>query len=119
MKHKGDTEKLGDLGILMGAHDWKEAMKYAKFTFSDIEKILVAIEGENDEAHWKLIVKLKSGKIGWLDAWCDYSGWGCQEGGKSGIVDDYDKARLLIREIMWNESEKIEFDIECTKGKDI
>lgn len=75
MKHKGDNENTPDgLGILMSAYDWKEAMNYAHFNFEDIQNVIEAIEGENDGAHWKLIVKLKSGKYAWLNAWCDYSG---------------------------------------------
>lgn len=86
MKHKGDTEKLKDgLGILMSAYDWQEAMKYAKFSFPDILEVIFAKEGFNDGDPWRLVVKLRDGRYGWLDAWCDYSGWGCQEGGESDI----------------------------------
>jgi len=93
MKHKGDNEKIPDgLGVLMSAYDWKEAMTYAKFTFQDVGEIIIAEEGENDERDWKLIVRLKSGKWGWLSAGCDYSGWDCQAGGDSGIVDTIDEA---------------------------
>ena len=87
-KKKGDTEKFEDgLGLMMGAYDWQEAMKYAKFKFDDIENVLAAEEGENDGNSWQLLVKLKSGKYGWLRASCDYSGWGCQESGDSGICE--------------------------------
>jgi len=97
MKHEGDNEKANDgLGILMSAYDWQEAMKYAKFTFQDILEIIHCKEGENDEAHWELIVKLKSGEFGWLNAWCDYSGWDCQSGGESGIVDTLENAKKLV-----------------------
>jgi len=95
-KKKGDTEKSEDgLGIIMGAYDWLAAMNYAKFKFEDIQNVLYAKEGEPDGDDWKLVVKLKSGKFGWLTAWCDYSGWGCQEGGKSAIVDTEAEARAF------------------------
>ncbi len=98
MKHQGDNEKAIDgLGILMSSYDWKEAMKYAKFTFQDIKEVITAKEGENDGEHWKLVVKLKSGKYGLLSAWCDYSGWDCQAGGNSDIVDILEEAYEMLK----------------------
>lgn len=95
----GDTEKFEDgLGILMGAFDWQEAMKYARFEFKDIESVVSAVEGEPDETDWKLIVKLTTGKFGWLTAWCDYSGWGCREGGESGICNSLEEATAKMKE---------------------
>ena len=98
MKHQGDNEKMADgLGVLMSAYDWKEAMTYAKFTFQDVDEVIIAKEGENDGESWKLVVKLKSGKFGWLTAWCDYSGWDCQAGGDSGIVDTLEEAEAQLK----------------------
>ena len=92
-KKAGDNEKFEDgLGILMGAYDWQEAMMYAKFKFEDIAQTISAVEGENDDKDWQLIVKLKSGKFGWLSAGCDYSGWDCQASGESGIADSQNDA---------------------------
>lgn len=99
MKHKGDNENTPDaLGVLMSAYDWKEAMTYAKFSFQDVAEVISAIEGENDGAQWKLIVKLKTGKFGWLSAGCDYSGWDCQAGGYSAIVDTLEEAQEQVQE---------------------
>ena len=92
-KKAGDTEKFEDgLGILMGAYDWIEAMKYAKFKFEEVDEVISAVEGVNDEKDWQLVVRLKSGKFAWLSAGCDYSGWGCQEGGESGICEFSEEA---------------------------
>ena len=100
-KKAGDNEKFEDgLGILMGAHDWQEAMEYAKFGFDDVQEVISAVEGENDGDHWELIVKLKTGQYGWLNAWCDYSGWDCQSGGRSGTCDSHEDA---IKEIQAEE----------------
>lgn len=99
MKHKGDNENTPDgLGVLMSAYDWKEAMKYAKFKFADIVEVIVAEEGVNDEEDWKLIVKLKDGTFGWLNAWCDYSGWDCQASGDSGRCTTEEEARKKVNE---------------------
>ena len=100
MKHKGDNERSPDgLGILMSAYDWQEAMNYAKFEFKDIQDIISAEEGENEGNNWKLIVKLKNEKYGWLSAGCDNSGWGCQAGGKSGIAETFEEAQNEIKKL--------------------
>ncbi len=91
MKHKDDG-KGTDFGVFMDAYDWQEAMKYAKFTFQDIKKVIFTKEGENDGANWELIVFLNSGQYGWLSAGCDYSGWYCRAGGESDIVNTLEEA---------------------------
>lgn len=97
MKHEGDNENTPDgLGTLMSAYDWQQAMEYAKFTFSDVKTVILAQEGENDGANWKLIVELTSGKYGWLKAGCDYSGWDCQAWGDSGIEDSIELCRIKL-----------------------
>ena len=102
MKHVGDNENTPDgLGILMSAYDWKEAMNYAKFGFSDISKLIFAKEGENDGESWKLIVELKDGTFGWLVAGCDYSGWDCQANGTSGICITKQEAENALGKINW------------------
>ena len=105
MKHKGDTGKLEEatqgLGVLMSAYDWIEAMKYAKFKFQDIEEVILAEEGENDERDWKLLVKLKNGKFGVLIAGCDYSGWDCQSDGNSWEFDEIEDAQERIKKGRW------------------
>jgi hypothetical protein len=85
-----------DLKQLMDAYDWQEAMKYAKFQFTDIVRVLEAREGERDESHWQLLVELHGGGFGTLDAWCDYTGWGCQEGGESDRYEDEATARRRL-----------------------
>ena len=98
MKHAGDTENSPDgLGILTSAYDWQEAMKYAKFSFKDIEKVIFEKEGENDGVNGELVVKLKTGEDGWLSAWCDASGWGCQAGGSSGIEENFEDAQVMLK----------------------
>lgn len=91
MRKAGDTEKLEEatkgFGVFMASYDWEEAMRYAKFTFEDVETVIYAKEGENDGEHWELVVQLKNGKFGWLSAWCDYTGWDCQAGGSSGVEE--------------------------------
>lgn len=87
-----------ELEALMKAYDWQSAMVYAKFKFEDIARILLAKEGEGDGPDWELLVELRSGDFGALWAWCDYSGWGCQEGGGSGIFKDEQGATKFLEE---------------------
>lgn len=84
------------LKLLMGAYDWQEAMAYAEFAFDDIEEVLYAREGENDERDWLLIVRLKYGQFGALRARCDYSGWSCQAGGESELFDTLEGATVFL-----------------------
>lgn len=89
------TERAPEVTLetLMGAYDWKEAMKYAQFRFDQIERVVFAKDGEPDEQDWRLLVELKGGGFGTLTAGCDYTGWGCQEGGSSGIFETEEQAR--------------------------
>lgn len=91
---------------LMGAYDWEEAMEYAKFRFDQIEKVIMAIEGENDESDWLLLVELKGGGYGGLIAWCDYTGWSCQAGGSSGIFETIEQTHEWFKK-QTNNDERI------------
>lgn len=95
MKHVGDSNGT-DFAVFMDSYDWKEAMNYAEFKFGDIKEILFTEEGCNDEAPWKLVVLLKNGTYGYLNAGCCYSGWDCQAGGTSGTCSTYEEARLEV-----------------------
>jgi len=53
----------------------------------DVAEVLGAEDGRfrparaNDEGAWIGLFKLRDGRYMFLTAWCDYTGWGCQEGG--------------------------------------
>lgn len=47
----------------------------APFEYSDIEKILAEIEGEQDGDDWHWILKLKDGQFAYAFGGCDYTGW--------------------------------------------
>jgi hypothetical protein len=79
--------------------DWKYAFVYAAkpeavlgftgstagFDREDVAEILALDEGENDGAAWIGLFRLSDGRFAFLKAWCDYTGWGCQEGGESTV----------------------------------
>lgn len=57
-------------------YDLKESLKYASFLEAEIDSILARDDGENDGAHWVFVFKLTNGRYGYLEAGCDYTGWG-------------------------------------------
>lgn len=54
----------------------------------DIETVIGYDDGENDGAEWIGFFKLKDGRFAFVSAGCDYTGWGCQEGGHSFVGPD-------------------------------
>jgi hypothetical protein len=59
-------------------YNWQQAFDlYAKgFTITDIAKVVVSVDGENDEDNWTGVFELQDGRFCYLDAGCDYTGWG-------------------------------------------
>lgn len=84
---------------MLDDYDWREAFYFANtirtatacasdgFTIEDVTEILKADCGENDGDSWIMVGKLKDGRVFFLDAWCDYTGWGCQAGGDAQVAD--------------------------------
>src|SRR5258708_2501626 len=102
-------------------YDWKEAFKYAAeptkitetaiadgidagFTREDVQTILHIDDGENDGKSWIAVFRLKDGRFAFLEASCDYTGWGCQEGGHSFTAPSYE--RLLMFGLGKNDRER-------------
>lgn len=71
---------------LLEDYNWKEAFSFAKFEIEDIAEVIALEEGENDGDSWAGVFKLKDGNYGYIDAWCDYTGWDCRSGGDSAIA---------------------------------
>ena len=66
-------------------YDWKEAFNYADFSVDDVKYIVAFSEGYNDGDPWVIVVELNDRMFGYVDAWCDYTGWDCQAGGSSAV----------------------------------
>lgn len=58
------------------------------FTREDVEEVIAAEDGENDGDHWEGVFRLKDGRFVFVSAWCDNTGWGCQDGGQSWVAAD-------------------------------
>lgn len=97
--------------------DWEEAFSIshppqptegykgslAPFSREDVAKVIAAEDGENDGDHWEGVFRLKDGRFVFVTAWCDYTGWGCRDGGQSWVAADLDS---LIRWGLPEESRK-------------
>lgn len=71
-------------------YNWDAALGFANFSFDEIKRIVAADEGYNDGDSWVLVVELNNGKYGYVNAWCDYTGWDCQSGGSSAVSDTFE-----------------------------
>lgn len=54
---------------------------------TDIKKVIALVDGENDGAQWLGVFEMNDGLFLVVRAGCDYTGWGCQEGGNSDVAD--------------------------------
>lgn len=88
-------------------YDWEEVFKYADgtpvldslatkgpFTREDVVLIVACVDGENDGDAWVCAGRLRDGRWFRISASCDYTGWGCQEGGDSSVASSLEE---LIR----------------------
>ena len=60
----------GDLSVVMGCE-----VSAAPFTLDDATEVLASVEGGHDEAPWMALFRLKDGRLAFINAWCDYTGW--------------------------------------------
>lgn len=58
----------------------------------DMAEVLWHVDGENDEADWAALMRAKDGRYWFVAAWCDYTGWGCQDGGTASVTDSAEHA---------------------------
>ena len=88
----------------MASYDWPEVMKYAvgKFTFQDVERVIYTVDGDNDGPDWMGVFALKNGSFGVVHAGCDYTGWGCQEGGGA---DTYETEAVALERAIKQEKD--------------
>lgn len=70
------------------------------FGRQDVVEILAAQNGDNTGPDWIMFGKLQDGRYFFVYAGCDYTGWGCGEGGGAYVSDDPDE---IIRWAMTND----------------
>lgn len=89
-KYKNNMKKIEDKSFLK-TYDWEAALGFADFSADCIENVIAYDDGFNDGDSWVLVAELKDGRFGYVDAWCDYTGWDCQSGGSSEIAESFEK----------------------------
>ena len=84
-------------------YDFQECMKYLKgVQLSEVAEMRACVPGEADGPDWHYVIKINDGRFAVVEGGCDYTGWGCQEGGNGSIhataeeaakaaEDDYDR----------------------------
>lgn len=88
------------------SYDFSESIAQATgFGLPDIAEAIAAWGKHGDYAEWSggFLVRLKDGRIAYVEGWCDTTGWGCQDGVETTfigavpddlntlIADDYNK----------------------------
>lgn len=84
-------------------YNWCEAFGFAPFLVTDVAEVLYAVDGEHDADSWVGIFRLKDGRIGYLTAGCDYTGWDCQAGGHGDTRPTLDE---VVRELCTEDDRK-------------
>lgn len=76
-------------------YDWQCAVECSGvLRWGDIATVERHRDGQNDGDPWLAMGTLKGGRWFFLSAWCDYTGWGCQDGGHCEVSHSRDE---LIR----------------------
>lgn len=57
------------------------------FTPDDVDRIVDFDEGENDGPSWVIVGVLKDGRVFFIEAGCDYTGWDCRASGVCFVAD--------------------------------
>lgn len=73
-----------------GLYDFTESLKIADIKPEDVEEVLSAYGGSDEGGgSWNggFILKMKDGRYAHVSGWCDYTGWGCQDGAEVEFSD--------------------------------
>jgi hypothetical protein len=62
--------------------DWDQAFAYSPVPMDKVKAIIASENGDNDGPDWLGLFLLTDDTYLVLSAWCDYTGWDCQSGGK-------------------------------------
>jgi len=109
-------------------YDFSESVDRAPISRSDIERVVSAWgqgnentgsnkwheEGGGTEWSGGFLLMLKDGTYGYLTGWCDYTGWGCQDGIEFHRFSERPThADLLAKHEAWSQPpDESEWDIE-------
>jgi hypothetical protein len=91
-------------GTAQGGCDWSKrpdaapgsAASTEPFNREDVTEIFGISVGENDERAWIICGRLTDGRLFFLSADCDYTGWDCQSGGRGYVANTRNELALVI-----------------------
>lgn len=67
----------------------------AAYGQGDVDEVIATAEGENDGEPWVGLFRMTDGLYLVVRASCDYTGWGCGEGGSADVADTVEDAIYL------------------------
>lgn len=81
---------------------------FGEVSLGEIEDVLAVWEGQNDRDSWRWIIATTDHKFLYYSAWCDYTGWGCQDGSELTICESRIDALtcepdIAVREDLFNQ----------------
>jgi hypothetical protein len=68
----------------------------APFNREDVREIAGLDLGEHDDRDWIVCGWLNDGRLFFLSAGCDYTGWDCQSGGRAYVANTWEEIALVM-----------------------
>lgn len=94
-------------------YDFSESISRANVGRDQIERVRAAF-GHSPEGggSWEggFVFKMKDGRWGYLTGWCDYTGWGCQDGIEMTWLDT-EPDLATLKQNQWNDTRQ-EWDLD-------
>ena len=82
-----DWEHVFGNGYSRPTHVRTKQVAEKAYEREQVAEIIAIQDGANDEADWLGLFRMDDGLFLVIRAGCDYTGWGCQEGGSSDLAD--------------------------------
>lgn len=95
-------------------HVRKRAKARGMYSREHVASVVAIEDGENDGAEWIGLFKMTDGRWLVVRAGCDYTGWGCQEGGSSDVADT--KREAIAFGLTAEERRRLKLDAAGGKG---
>lgn len=95
------------------SYDFSESVSGAEgFGRDDIESVLAAWGRNGDYAEWSggFLLKLKDGRVAYIEGWCDTTGWGCQDGVETRFIKQVPEDLNTLLERFWNPNASEDWD---------
>jgi hypothetical protein len=86
-------------------YDFTESLSRESIEREDIKRVVAAFGGPVEWDGWSggFLMEMKSGKFLYLTGWCDYTGWGCQDGTSKTEYETLPALADLKAEYEWEE----------------